>query len=52
MKYPTFIKKEDLMKWYPNYKKQLAIKQAIAEQRNNIFENYITKHLAFKLCNN
>lgn len=37
---------------YESYIKRLAIKQAIAEQKNNVFEHYITKHLSFKFCNN
>ncbi len=34
------------------YLKKLQIKQAIADQKKNTFDNYITKHLPFKLCNN
>jgi len=33
------------------YQKQLAIKMAIADQRNT-FDHYITKFLTCKLCNN
>lgn len=37
---------------YEHYIKKLAIKHAIAEQRKQIFEHYITKSITFTICNN